>query len=111
MDFHEKLMQDKGKWGMIGTGYSNRHIFKVGKALVSCLKDLEVDWPNEPRVFGRKDDEWIMINIGAQMHLHLLTENSREDVDLEAKWNAHHVFLDEGEPEEKRKNPFKFRDL
>ena len=66
-------MADKGKWGIIGTGYSNRHIFKVAKALVIALKELNVDWPNQPRIFGRKDDEWIMIGIGAQMNLHLLT--------------------------------------
>jgi ribosomal silencing factor RsfS len=108
---HEKMMMDKGKWGIIGTGYSNRHIFKVGKSLVAALRELNVEWPNEPRIFGRKDDEWIMVGIGPQMNLHLLTENLREDVDLEAKWDSFHTFIEEGEVEERRKNPFKFRSL
>jgi ribosomal silencing factor RsfS len=118
VDLHAKNINDRGKWGMIGTGFSNRHIFKVAQNLVGELKSLGVEWNNVPRIFGRRDDEWIMVIVGANIRLHLFTEGQREDVDLESKWDYFNVFLENHEVREQkeneyanRRNPFKFKDL
>ena len=118
VDFYEKHIKDKGNWGMLGTGFSNRHIYKVAQNLVNMLKALKVEWSNEPRIYGRKDDEWLMVIVGKDIQLHLFTEGLREDADLESKWEFFNVFLETDEQRtslmdgnEKRKNPFKLKDL
>lgn len=119
IDFQQKMIKDKGKWGMLGTGFSNRHIYKVGQTLVQLLKELEVPHRNTPRIFGRRDDEWIYIQVGRDIQLNLFTENLREDAALEAKWNSAFYFLEESVVEEEnrtqgkyvKRNPFRFKDL
>ena len=70
-------------------------------------------------VFGRRDDEWIYVQVGRDIQLNLLTENLREDAALEDKWNSANYFLEETNAQEEnrmtgkyvRRNPFKFKDL
>lgn len=109
---------DLGDHSIIATGYSNRHIYKVAKTLVKEMAKLELPVPNAPRIFGRRDDEWVMVNIGPRIGIHLFTENMREDTNLEEKWrNLEIRDLDDDYHEqiEKKKkeieNPFKFRNL
>ncbi|CAK69542.1 unnamed protein product (macronuclear) [Paramecium tetraurelia] len=39
----------------------------------------------KPQISGQKDDEWLMVYYKQYM-IHLLTEDSRQEVDIEAKW-------------------------
>ena len=39
----------------------------------------------KPSISGAKDDEWLMISYKEFM-IHLFTEESRNEVDIEAKW-------------------------
>ena len=75
----------------IGTGLSSRHIYRIGKNLLEALEDTGYDkWRNQPRIHGRKDDDWIMIWFGEYM-VHLFIEQSREDIDLPVKWAYKHT--------------------
>lgn len=103
---------------IFATGYSNRHLHKSGKSLVKELLKIEVEYSNEPRIFGRKDDEWLMINVGRKINVHLFTENMRTEINLEGKWNNHEfddIDDDYMQQLEKKKkdveNPFKFRNV
>ena len=104
------------KESFLATGYSNRHIYKVAKNLVEKLKNINFDFKNEPRVFGRKDDEWIMVNLGSDCEIHLFTESHRKMVGLEDKWfddywhDRMETFLEQyDENVKKYENPFSFR--
>ena len=99
-------------------GYSNRHIYKAAKALVTELNKLNVNYSNLPRIFGRKDDEWLMVNVGKLIFVHFFTENMKEEIDLEKQWSTHDFDdIDDDYKEnvmKKKKdldNPFKFRNV
>jgi ribosomal silencing factor RsfS len=103
---------------IIATGYSNRHVYKAAKTLVKQLGGLEVEFSNPPMVFGRRDDEWVMVNVGKKILVHFMTENLRVEIDLENQWrNKDLVDLDDNYWEQYTKrqkeaeNPFKFRNL
>lgn len=104
------------KHSFIASGYSNRHIYKVAKNLVKLLKDINFDFKNEPRIFGRKDDEWVMVAVGTDLELHLMTESQRKMVALEDKWfddywsDRMEKFLREYDDNVKKfQNPFSFK--
>ena len=60
----------------------------MATSLVKSVKELEVpEMVNPPAVHGRRDDDWIMVSIKNVM-IHMFTEESREDIDIEAKWRA-----------------------
>ena len=105
--------------GILATGYSNRHVFKAAKTLSKEMEKLDEGLlRNEPRVHGRKDDEWVMICIGTKFIIHLMTENAREDAAIEDKWLDQVVCnseILEGDAIRKKlkeyENPFKFRNV
>lgn len=109
---------DLGDFAIIATGYSNRHIYKVAKTLVKEMDKLELDVPNPPRLFGRRDDEWVMVNLGSRIAIHLFTDNMRQDTNLEEKWTNLEIrdldddYLEQIEKKKKDiENPFKFRNI
>jgi ribosomal silencing factor RsfS len=109
---------DLGDYGIIATGYSNRHIYKVAKTLVKEMDKLDLSLPNPPKVLGRKDDEWVMVSIGPRISIHLFTENMRQDINLEEKWRNMEIrdldddYLEQIEKKKKEiENPFKFRNI
>jgi len=79
---------DLPRWGIIVTGFSSRHLHRMATSLAKSIKDLQIPGLiNPPRVDGRRDDEWIMVSWKDYM-VHMFTEESREDLDLENKWKS-----------------------
>ena len=55
-------------------------------SLRNAFIDAEIpNLPVPPRIYGRKDDEWVMVSY-QDMQVHLFVESAREEVDLEWKW-------------------------
>lgn len=97
-DLHELGRTDLPRWGIILTGYSSRHLFRIASGLVKCIKELEIpEQINPPRLDGRRDDDWIMVSFKNFM-IHMFTEESREEVDMEGKWTS--GIVTDGEEEE-----------
>jgi len=77
---------DLPRWGIILTGYSSRHLYRMGKNLLKAFLEAEIpDLNNPPKLYGRKDDDWILVECKDIM-VHMFTEEAREDIDLEYKW-------------------------
>lgn len=53
------------------------------------MEKLEIDpkiWdPRPPKILGRRDDEWVMIEFGDIM-VNCMVEAHREEMNLEEKW-------------------------
>lgn len=103
---------------IIATGYSNRHVYKAAKSMVKQLDLLDVEYSNRPMVFGRKDDEWVMVNVGKEFLVHFMTENLRSEVNLEGQWKNKEIRdLDDDywqqyqQKHKEAENPFKFRNI
>jgi ribosomal silencing factor RsfS len=78
--------KDLPKWAIVLSGYSSRHLYRMAQNLVKALKDVEIpEILNPPKMYGRKDDEWILVECKDIM-VHMFTEEAREDIDLEYKW-------------------------
>lgn len=86
VDLLELGRTDLPQYGIILTAYSSRHMHRIGTSLVKCIKEIEIpELINPPRIHGRKDDDWIMVSFKNVM-VHMFTEESRADLDLENKW-------------------------
>lgn len=68
------------------SGFTARHIYKVAKDLVVELKKLKIpDLPFVPTVFGRRDEEWVIVEIG-EIQVHFFVESFRKENDLLERW-------------------------
>lgn len=86
VDLLELGRTDLPQYGIILTAFSSRHMHRIGTSLVKCIKEIEIpELINPPRLHGRKDDDWIMVSFKNVM-VHMFTEESRLDLDLENKW-------------------------
>jgi len=85
-DLHEYNRTDLPRWGVILTGYSSRHLYRMAQALYKSIKEVNIPGLiNPPRIDGGRDDEWIMVSWKGVM-VHMFTEEARIDLDLETKW-------------------------
>ena len=80
------------EYAIVATGYSNRHIYSSGKSLVKALIETEYDYANLPRIHGRKDDEWIMVQAGPYIEVQLMTEQQSENFDIISMWTGEYFF-------------------
>jgi len=88
IDLHEHNRTDLPRWGIILTGYSSRHLYRMARALWKSIKEVNIPGlVNPPRIDGGRDDEWIMVSWKGVM-VHMFTEESRNDLDLETKWTT-----------------------
>jgi len=68
------------------SGHTSRHIYKIAKDLVVELKKLDIpNLPFTPTVFGRRDEEWIIVEIG-EIQVHFFTESFRKEMDILDMW-------------------------
>ena len=68
------------------SGHTSRHIYKTAKDLVVDLKKLNIpNLPFIPTVFGRRDEEWLIVEIG-EVQVHLFVESFRKEMDLLERW-------------------------
>ena len=118
-DLKELGKDQMAEWGILATGFSNRHLYKAAKSFVREMEKLDEGLlKNAPKVHGRKDDEWILVCAGRAVHIHLFTENTRRDVALADKWKDQvYCFNDERLIDDietkikKHENPFRFRNI
>ncbi len=101
VDLEELGRGDLAKWGIIMTGFSSRHLYRVAQNFTKAIKEIDIpDYISEYRIYGRKDDDWIMVE-SKDIMIHMFTEESGEDVALEFKWK-HPVKEEEVEEFEKQ---------
>jgi ribosomal silencing factor RsfS len=68
------------------SGYTPKHIYKAAKDLVVELKKLKIpNLPFVPTVFGRRDQEWNIVEIG-EIQIHFFVDTYRKEVDLIGRW-------------------------
>jgi hypothetical protein len=68
------------------SGFTAKHIYKCAKDMVVELKKLNIpNLPFTPTVFGRRDEEWLIIEIG-EIHIHFFVESFRKEDDLLERW-------------------------
>ncbi len=73
-------------YAIVCSGFSVKHIYNTAKILCSEVKKLECpEIVNVPRVFGRKDDSWVMLTV-KEIQVHMLLDEYRDDLDLEFRW-------------------------
>jgi ribosomal silencing factor RsfS len=70
---------------IVSSGYTARHIYKTAKDLTVDLKALKIPNIPTPSIFGRKDEEWLIIEIG-EVQLHLFVDSYRKEQDIVEKW-------------------------
>lgn len=71
---------------IVCTGFTTKHIYNTAKDLVVELKKLKIPGLSYvPTVFGRRDEEWLLVEIGDIM-VHLFTESFKEEFDLIDHW-------------------------
>jgi ribosomal silencing factor RsfS len=86
VDLEELGRKDLPRWGIILTGFSSRHLHRMAQNLVRALQEIEIEeLMNPPKLYGRKDDDWILVECKDIM-VHMFTEESRDDIALEYKW-------------------------
>ena len=68
---------------IICTGTSNRHIIALSNYLNEDLKDLNLNMMN---VEGKKNGDWIVVDIG-DVIIHLFRSEVREYYNLEKMWS------------------------
>ena len=68
------------------SGYTARHIYKTAKDFTVELKKLNIPkLPFIPTVFGRRDEEWLLVEIG-EVQIHFFVESFRSEMDLLDRW-------------------------
>jgi ribosomal silencing factor RsfS len=71
---------------IVCSGFTAKHIYKTAKDLTVELKKLQIpNLPFIPTIFGRKDSEWLLVEIG-QISIHFFVESYRKDYDLVDVW-------------------------
>jgi len=75
-------------FAIICTGFSSRHIHRIAVNLVHEVKKLKCpEIINQPRVLGRKEDSWLMVEV-KEIAVHIFLEDYRNEIDLEYRWNT-----------------------
>jgi ribosome-associated protein len=71
---------------IICSGHTSRHIYKSAKDLVVEIKKLNIpNLPHIPTVYGRRDEEWVIVEIG-EVTIHFFQEQFRKEIDLLDRW-------------------------
>ena len=84
-------MKELGKtshenYSIICSGFSGKHLYNTAKLLCAEVKKLKCPQIiNHPRVFGRKDDSWVLVPI-KEVAVHLILSEYRDELDLEFRW-------------------------
>lgn len=83
LDTEELGRTDIAKYVIVGSGYSSKHIYKAASSVLKSIQRLEIPGIRlTPHLSGRRDDEWIMVNL-PNIAIHLVTEENRDDIGIE----------------------------
>jgi ribosomal silencing factor RsfS len=67
------------------SGFTQKHIYKAAKDYLTEIKKLNIPNIKTPIIYGRRCDEWLLIDIG-NVSLHFFVESFRKEQDLLEIW-------------------------
>jgi ribosomal silencing factor RsfS len=68
---------------ILSSGFTQKHIYKSAKDLTVEIKGLKCGL--EPRIYGRRDDEWLLVEVG-DVAVHFFVNTFRKETDLLQVW-------------------------
>jgi len=72
---------------IISVGFSAKHTYKSAKDLSVEIKNLKIDGISENMlIYGRRDEEWLLLELGSDISIYFMTEAFRKGVDLVEMW-------------------------
>ena len=102
---------------VIAVGFTTRHLLRAAKGLKQEL-DKHFSSSTRVRVIGSKQSQWIIVEVGRGIEVHLLTEMEKQQFSLEDMWFDKHIYRTPKPSMEQIKkmkrdlsNPFKFWDI
>lgn len=82
---HELGLIHLKEHAVVSSGFTARHIYRTAKDLIVELKALNIPNIMTPIIHGRKDEEWLIIEVG-EVQLHLFVDSYRKEQDIVEKW-------------------------
>jgi len=71
---------------ILSSAHTSKHIYKVAKDLVVDIKALNIpNLPFVPTIFGRRDEEWLIVEIG-EIQIYFFVDTFRKEMDLLDIW-------------------------
>lgn len=70
---------------IVATGFSGRHLSRIGYSLVKSLREAQVPESKYFSVDGQRDSEWMLVCM-KDLVVHLMTEETRSEIDLIEAW-------------------------
>lgn len=72
---------------IVSVGFSSKHIYKSAKDLNVEIKNLQIPEVSENmQIYGRRDEEWLLLEIGKDISLYFFTEAFNKEVDIINIW-------------------------
>ena len=74
------------KYGIVGSGFSARHLWSTSKKLVELIKATECpQFTNPIKLSGTKADSWLLVTV-KEVQVHMILHDYRYDLDIEFRW-------------------------
>lgn len=72
---------------IVSVGFSSKHIYKSAKDLSVEIKNLKIPGVSETmQIYGRRDEEWLLVEIGPDISVYFFTEAFNKEVDIVNMW-------------------------
>lgn len=72
---------------IVSVGFSAKHIYKSAKDLSVEIKNLKISGVSENMlIYGRRDEEWLLIEMGPDISVYFFTEAFNKEVDIVNMW-------------------------
>lgn len=72
---------------IVTIGFSSKHIYKSAKDLTVEIKGLNIPNISEKNlIYGRRDEEWLLVEVGPEISIYFVTQDFRKDFDLVEMW-------------------------
>jgi len=72
---------------IVSVGFSSKHIYKSAKDLIVEIKNLKIPEVSENMlIYGRRDEEWLLVELGFDISIYFFTEAFNKEVDIVNMW-------------------------
>ena len=72
---------------IVSVGFSSKHIYKSAKDLSVEIKNLKIPGVSENmQIYGRRDEEWLLIELGPDVSVYFFTESFNKEIDIVNLW-------------------------
>jgi len=72
---------------IVSIGFSSKHIYKSAKDLSVEIKNLKIPYISQNiQIYGRRDEEWLLLEVGHNISVYFLTEAFNKEVNLVELW-------------------------